>query len=421
MGSKIIQFLVQTARIIVGGLFVFSGFVKAIDPLGTVYQIHDYLISLNLTLFFPLALPGAIGLLTAEIALGVFLLLGIYRKFTVFIISLMMIFFTPFTLWVAMTNPVSDCGCFGDALVISNWQTFYKNIVLLACIVFLIWTYKRIKPLFSKEIRIYVAGFVTIFALLFTLYNLHRLPILDFRPYRIGANIPEKMRIDPENMDILETILIYRKDGVEQAFTQDDFPWDDPAWEFVRMENRLVRAGERPQIEQFVIESLYHDQATGRWVVENDITDIILSEPRYTFLMVSPSLNRVNARQLRHFEAINRYAQEHGYLFYLLTSSPLHEVGEWESRHRTGFRFLFSDERILITMIRSNPGLILLREGTVVNNWAASQVSEVSRLTVPLSETRLTEIGNERRINILRLLIVGLLFFIPLLIFKWID
>ena len=145
------KMVVELSRVIVGATFMFSGFVKAVDPLGFTYKIQDYLIELNLTELFSLAFPAAVIMVVAEFALGVLLLLGIYRKATTHLIGLFLLFFTPFTLWVALTNPVKDCGCFGDALIISNWQTFYKNLILLAGIVFLIINWKKITPLYSSD------------------------------------------------------------------------------------------------------------------------------------------------------------------------------------------------------------------------------------------------------------------------------
>ena len=416
MGKKIMKILVETARIVVGAVFVFSGFVKAVDPLGTAYRIQDYLTAFGLTELFPLALPGAVGLVAAELILGILLLLGIYRVWTIVLIAAFMIFFTPLTLWVALNDPVSDCGCFGDAFTITNWQSFSKNVVLLLSSVFLIFKFEHITPLFSKKIAKFVAIFVILFSTLFTFYNLHRLPVFDFRPYRIGTNIPESMRV------VFETVFIYSKDGVEHEFSEEefmesDFLWNDPAWTFVDRQTRF----ETPAIEGFILESLVFDEATQRWLFDEPVTYDILSRPNYLFLMVSYSLDRMRTRQLRHFEAINRYAQERGYSFYLLTSSPLDVIGEWENRHQTGFQFIHVEERVLQTVIRANPGLMLLKEGTVINKWAASEVAAVSRLSVPLNETNLVVVKEQGRQNAIKLLVILLLFFVPLGIFRWID
>ncbi|WP_313382097.1 BT_3928 family protein [Proteiniphilum saccharofermentans] len=372
--TKIVKFLVELSRIIVGATFLFSGFVKAVDPLGFTYKIEDYLIELGLTHLFPLALPAAVFMVTAEFALGVFLLLGIYRKWVVRLIFVFMVFFTPLTLWIAIANPVEDCGCFGDAFVISNWQTFYKNIILLAGVILLLLKWEQITPFFSKKIAPVAALLTLLFGVLFSLHNVYRLPVFDFRPYKVGANIPQQMFVDPEKADVLETVFIYSKDGVEEEFTEENYPWNDSTWTFVEMKTKLVKEGEKPAIEDFAVESLYYDEAGGDWNIGGDITDIILSEPSYTFLMVAYSLEKMNLKHLERFKEVHRYAEENGYSFYLLTSSSADMVGEWEEHHRTGFQFCHADERVLKTMIRANPGLMLLKEGTVIDKWDGSRV-----------------------------------------------
>ncbi|MEA5128609.1 MAG: DoxX family protein [Proteiniphilum sp.] len=374
--SKIMKLLVELSRVIVGATFLFSGFVKAVDPLGFTYKIEDYLIELGLPEFFPLALPAAVCLVTAEFALGVFLLLGIYRKWTVRLIVVFMVFFTPLTLWIAIANPVEDCGCFGDAFVISNWQTFYKNIILLAGAVLLLLKWEQVTPLFPKKIAPVAALLTLLLGVLFSLHNVYRLPVIDFRPYKIGANIPQQMFVDPEKADVLETVFIYSKDGVEQEFTEENYPWNDSTWIFVDMKTKLVKEGEKPAIEDFAVESLYYDEATGAWDIGGDITDIILSEPSYTFLMIAYSLEKMSLKHLERFREVHCYAQENGYSFYLLTSSSADAVGKWEQHHHTGFQFCHADERVLKTMIRANPGLMLLKEGTVINKWDGGNVPD---------------------------------------------
>ncbi|MEL7600098.1 MAG: BT_3928 family protein [Proteiniphilum sp.] len=372
--------MVVLFRILVGATFVFSGLMKAVDPLGFSYKIQDYLIELDLTALFPLALPAAVLMVTAEFALGAFLLLGIYRKWTTRLILLFMIFFTPLTLWVAIANPVKDCGCFGDAFVISNWQTFYKNLLLLAGAVWLMVKWKKITPLFTKKAALTVAILTLLLGVLFALHNVYRLPVIDFRPYKVGANIPLQMYVDPEKADLYETIFIYSKDGVTKEFREENYPWNDSTWTFVDMKTHLVRAGLKPKIEDFSVESLYFDEATAAWQSGGDITDILLSDPSYTFLMIAYSLEEMHMRHLDRFRDVARHAAEKGYSFYILTASGPDVVGTWERQQQTGFQFAHADERTLKTMIRSNPGLMLLKEGTVMGKWDDSKVPTTDKI-----------------------------------------
>ena len=378
--SSMAKIMIVLSRILVGTTFVFSGLMKAVDPLGFTYKIQDYLVEIGLTALFPLALPVAVLMVTAEFALGIFLLLGIYRKWTTRLILLFMIFFTPLTLWVAIANPVKDCGCFGDAFVISNWQTFYKNLLLLAGAIWLMVKWKRITPLVTKKTALPVAIVTLILAVLFALHNVYRLPVIDFRPYKVGANIPLQMYVDPEKADLYETIFIYSKEGVTKEFNEEDYPWNDSTWTFVDMKTHLVKKGQKPKIEDFSVESLYFDEATASWQSGGDITDILLSDPSFTFLMVAYSLEEMHMRHLDRFREVARHAAEKGYSFYILTASGPDVVGEWEGQQKTGFQFAHADERTLKTMIRSNPGLMLLKEGTVRGKWDDSKVPTTDKI-----------------------------------------
>lgn len=404
---------VMIARLLVGGLFTFSGFVKAVDPLGTAYKIDDYLIEMGLSQLMPLSLPLSLLLVVCEFMLGMMLLLGLWRKVTLRLTGLFLLFFTPLTLWIALTNPVEDCGCFGDAFKISNWETFWKNIVLLAALLLLFLKQEKITPLFGKRMAPAATGWVLLFALLFALHNLNRLPMFDFRPYHIGASIPEQMEVDPELADIYETVFIYQKDGVEKAFTEENYPWNDSTWTFVDMRSRLVREGIKPAIEDFAVTVLYPDTESGALTVGSDITDQILLEPDWLFLMIAPSLEEMELRYLDQFKLLHRLAEEEGYSFYLLTASPIDVVEAWEELHRTGFRFAIADERVLKTMIRSNPGLMLLREGVVINKWDDSQLPDSLSFDDSLEAPQRADTG--------RLLMLSLLLLIPLYLLKWLE
>ncbi len=419
--GKTVKLLLVLSRIIVGATFLFSGFVKAVDPLGFTYKIQDYLIETGLTQLFPLALPAALLMVVAEFSLGAFLLLGIYRRWTTRMTALFMLFFTPLTLWIALANPVEDCGCFGDAFIISNWQTFFKNIILLAGAMLLLVRRERITPLFSSKMASAAALFTLLFALLFALHNLYRLPLFDFRPYRIGANIPRQMFVDPEKADVLETIFIYAKDGEEKEFTEENYPWNDSTWTFVDMRTDLVKKGEKPAIEDFAIESLYFDAADGLWQTGGEITDMILNEPSYTFLMIAYSLDEMSERHLDRFKELHGYARERGFPFYLVTSTAADHVGLWEEEHQTGFQFTHADERVLKTMIRSNPGLMLLKEGNVVNKWDDSSLPRIGALNPSPEESDLVKMKDPKTTGLFHLLIMLFLFFIPLLFLKWRD
>ena len=289
-----LKVLTEISRIVVGVTFAFSGFVKSTDPHGFAYKIQDYLISFNLTELFPLALPAAVLLVAAEFWVGIFLLLGIYRKTSIFAAALFMAFFLPLTLWIAIADPVKDCGCFGDALIISNWDTFYKNIVLTACTLVLLFNRRRIIPLFSVKTEKLAAFYVIFFGISFALYNVQKLPVFDFRPYKIGANIPEQMQADPAKADVVENIFVYSQNNENHEFTEENYPWNDTTWTFVEMKTKVIREGKSPAIEDFRIEEYQQDSLTQEYIIGVDITDGLLADTNYSFLMIAHSLEKMN-------------------------------------------------------------------------------------------------------------------------------
>ena len=415
-GNILIKLTVELSRIIVGATFVFSGFVKAVDPHGSEYKIQDYLISLGLPQLFPAALGLAVFLCVAELLMGLFLLLGIYRKWTSRSALIFMAFMTPLTLWIALKNPVKDCGCFGDAFIISNWATFYKNIVLLACVILLTLFWRNLKPVFSAK-TMWMAGlFSVLFGFGLAIYNVMNRPVLDFRPYKIGSNIPAKMYIDPSKADVFENVFVYEQDGVKKEFTEDNYPWNDSTWTFVDMTTKLVKEGEKPEIEDFDIVKLDKGDGEGE-----NITQTVLADSGYTFLAVSYGIQGVSPKEAGRLKTVAGYAKQQRYPFYCLTSSSAKEIATWEQKNNSGFVFCHSDERMLKTMIRSNPGLVLLKNGTVINKWDSNSLPAEKELRAPLNELRLGQISNERKNNMRRIAVIISLFIVPLAAIKWHD
>ncbi len=412
-----LKFITEFFRIIVGITFTFSGFVKAVDPLGFTYKIQDYLILFDLVSLFPLALPVSIILVVAEMLIGLFLLLGIYRKATSFVVTLFMLFFLPLTLWIAISNPVEDCGCFGDAWVITNWQTFYKNIILFIGAIVLVKNYRLIKPLFSEKTS-WISALITIaFGFSFAIYNTVKLPVFDFRPFSIGSDIAENMMVDPEKGDIVENIFIYSKEGVKQEFTEENYPWDDSTWVYVDMESRIIHKGEKPQIEDFHINLYDRNAELNEYYVADDITDAVLENNGFTLLMVSYFLDEMNLKHLDRFYQADKYAKDNNIDFYVLTSSLSDEISEWNELHSSEFKFAEADERVLKTMIRSNPGLIMLHNGVVVNKWDDSEIPDLFKKSPEMWDKR-----KDHHKNIyFKFMVIFLSLFLPLIFLRVID
>lgn len=368
MKDSVKKGIVIVVRILLGLVFVFSGFSKLVDPLGSTYKIQDYLAAMGLDFFAPIALVVGIALATFEFTLGICLLLGINMKSTSILTILMMCFMTPLTLWIALKNPVSDCGCFGDALVITNWQTFWKNIVLLSLAVLLFIWRKHSPKLFSYRTDWLISICAGAFSILLSLYCLANLPIIDFRPYKNGTNIIESMEVpDGAEEDEFETTLVYEKNGEQKEFTLENYPKDDTSWTFVDSKNVLIKKGYEPPIHDF---SLEHPDM-------GDITDDVLQNEGYTFLMVCYRVEKANTNKRKEINNIYEFAQENGYGFYCMTATGLEteEMREFKNEMEwgkggEGYPFVNSDEITLKTIVRSNPGLVLIKDGVVINKWS---------------------------------------------------
>jgi len=355
---KIISYI---SRILIGIVFIFSGAVKAIDPLGTVYKFQDYFLAFNLDFLKFVSLPLAIILCTSEFLAGISVLFNIRQKAGIWIVMVLMVIFTPLTFILAVTNPVTDCGCFGDAIHLTNWQTFAKNIILLIPAIFLFITRKSIEPVhgFVREWST-VAGIALLF-LGFILYNLRYLPVIDFLPYKTGTFIPDKM-IVPEGMPVnqYETTFIYEKDGQQKEFTLNNYPADDTTWKFIDQRSVLVSKGYQPPIHDLIITSMTND----------DLTQKILSSDNYTMLMIARKLDEADNEKLTNGFDLGNYCMAQGIDFYVLTGSGMAEI----KKYGTGLPFCLVDETTLKTMIRSNPGFILMKEGTILGKWSWANV-----------------------------------------------
>ncbi|HHW81602.1 MAG TPA: DoxX family protein [Bacteroidales bacterium] len=419
--DRLVNIVLTAARILFGITFVFSGFVKAVDPIGFAYKIEDYLIAFQLIPFIPLALTFAVALILVELLLGVFILLGLYRKLSTAMGVLFMAVMTPMTLYIALKNPVEDCGCFGDALVISNWDTFYKNIVLVLLAVLLLVYHKRIKPLFTNKSKGLVVGFVFLFSLLFCLYNIFYLPIMDFRPYKVGVNIAEQMENDVSNGDVYENIYIYEKDGVEEEFTEDNFPWEDSTWTFVDYQLKLIKEGEKPLIDEFYI-TAYAKDGAGAFVKGGDITDDILTN-KVVLFVVSLSLDDAREKGMKQIIALADYAADNDIELLVATSSEAAAIEQWHrewGNPKVGYGLM--DELTLKTIVRSNPGMLLLNEGTIVGKWSSRRLPnqrQLEGMVVKLkAEEKSLPINNNSTAS---LLIICAIFVIPLLGIKWYE
>nr|WP_262917969.1 triose-phosphate isomerase [Prevotella sp. E13-27] len=317
-------------------VFILSGFVKAVDPVGTQYKLEDYLEALHLGGFVPeLALLAVAVVLSAvEFCLGIFLLFAMRRRSATVLTLVLMCIMTPLTLWLALADPISDCGCFGDAVVLTNWQTFAKNVVLLGAAVVVARWHKDMFRFVSETNQWIAINYSVLFILAVSALCLYDLPLFDFRPYHIGTDL--------------------RK-----------------GW------NEMIEGKESPYTDFFI------ERSTDR----SDITEDVLNDTSYVFLLVSPHLEVADDSRLDLINELYEYATEHGYSFYGLTASNEKAIAHWRDITGADYEFCLTDETTLRTIIRSNPGLLLLKNGVVIRKWSHNNLPEIDEgfAAAPLS------------------------------------
>ncbi|MDR1810376.1 MAG: DoxX family protein [Prevotella sp.] len=412
---------VEISRAILGITFTLSGFAKATDPVGSAYKIQDYLSAFGLDSLYFTALPAAISLCVLEFSIGIFMLTGIYRRLNAWTVLLFMSVMTPLTLYLAIANPVTDCGCFGDALIITNWQTFFKNIVLLAAALTVFIYYRQIQNFYTRKFYWLVAVFTVAFGILYSLANCFFEPAFDFRPYKTGANLPKLITVDEKNADVYENIFIYEKNGVKQEFTEDNYPWEDTAWVFIDRVSRLVKEGEKPIITDFKLNRLYFNSEKTAIESEEDITEEVINDESYVFLMLSCSLSDMRESAISKMGDVKNYASDQGYRFYCLTASTSDEIIGWEKANSANFDFCLTSDRTLKTMMRTNPGLMLLKKGAIINKWSPSEIPAEEELTKPLEELPIGQMPNHAAQNRTTLIWLLSIFIVPLLVIKTLD
>ena len=394
------------SRVIVGLVFIFSGFVKAVDPLGFAYKFSDYLDAWNIEFFSSLALPLAVFLITLEFVVGIVILLGIRIKFFSWILLILSSFFFLLTLYIAIFNPVTDCGCFGDFLIISNWHTFFKNVILLALTIVIFLQKEQYKILYRLNTEWTIVFCFAMFIFGIQIYSLRHLPVLDFRPYNVGADIASKMEI-PEGApsDEYITYLYYKKNGVIKEFSdREPYPWNDSTWTFVKSNSVLYKKGYVPAIHDFVIENEFGE----------DITDQILTDNEYSFLLIS---NKIKDNKANYFKEAEKYSlyseQNYNFSFYAVTNSINEEIKSLKNLTGIEYNFCSADNITLKTIIRSNPGLVLLKNGVVIGKWHYNDFPDINEI----NEKYNAKLLNDQRLyaekskvfNIFLLLILGII------------
>ena len=350
------KFIIHVVRIIVGVLFIISGLIKLNDPVGFSIKLSEYFSEdvLNLPFLDPFVLWLALFVVIYEVLLGVFLLIGFKPKLTLWGLLLMIIFFTFLTFYSAYFNKVTDCGCFGDAIKLTPWGSFRKDLILLVLILILFAGIRHIKPIFSK-FGLKLISFLSLVACVWFGYHvINHLPSIDFRPYKVGANIQDGMSM-PEDAPkaVIEYSWKFDVNGIEEVFvTNGSYP--NVEGEFKSVDTKVIKEGYEPPIHDFTIER------NGE-----DFTESMLQEEKLV-MIVTYNLNKSKTDELLKLKTISDEAIKKGYKVIGMTSSGEDLQQHFKDSHELNFDFYFCDETALKTIIRSNPGILKLNKGTVI-------------------------------------------------------
>lgn len=351
--------LVQFARLFVGLLFIFSGFIKLNDPIGFSYKLEEYFEKgvLNIEFLIPFALSLALFIVIFEMLLGVTLLLGIAKKITNWSLLLMIVFFTFLTFYSAYFNKVTDCGCFGDAIPLTPWQSFYKDVILLILILVLFFHQKYINPLFSKTVNWSIFSFALLFSAWFGNYVLNHLPYFDFRAYKIGTNIPENMKI-PENAPqaIYQYDWKFKINGKEEIISNEG-SYPEVEGEFIEVNTILLDEGFVPKIKDF-----------GFFRDGEDFTDEILSQPKVVVISAY-NLSKSSSEAWPSIKEVIDRATKANYTVIGLSASGNEAIEALQQEHSISLSFYFTDETAIKTIVRSNPGIVVIENETITQKW----------------------------------------------------
>ena len=365
------KIITHIVRILVGVLFIISGLIKLNDPIGFSFKLEEYFEAnvLDIPFLLPYALQVALFVVIVEVILGVTLLLGAFKKLTLWSLFLMIVFFTFLTFYSAYFNKVTDCGCFGDAIKLTPWESFTKDVVLLVLILWLMMLQNHIKPLFSQKSNVLLTLVALILCIYFGYFVLNHLPLKDFRAYKVGTNIQKGMEF-PEGAEKseYEMVFIYKINGVDTEIPYNEvMAGNIPAdAEFVDRKDKLIKQGYVPPVHDFTLE-----------LNGEDYTEDILQMPKVIFL-VSYDLRKASNEGLSKLEVFHKKAVAKGYFVMGLTASDEETIQKTKAAHQLTFDYYFCDATTLKTIERANPGIVVLEQGTIVEKKHFNDIEEVT-------------------------------------------
>ncbi len=357
------KYVLWLLRIVVGVLFIFSGLIKANDPSGLSYKMNEFFEVWHMYWAMPYSMALSIAMIGFEIIAGVAVLIGAaYRAFS-FLLLLLTAFFTFLTAYVYLTDKIKECGCFGDCIKMTNAETFWKDVVLLIMVLILFAYRKRIKPVFSGYPTTAIMILTAFFAFGVQWYVLEHLPFIDCLPYKKGTNVWEKMQVPPGSIpDQYESVMIYEKDGQQKEFTMENYPWQDTTWKFVDRKDKLIKKGNaEPEIKDFTI-----TDAEG-----TDHAQEILATPGYTFFLFVRDPGNAREDNVEDLKNLMAKANQYNIPFYVLSSGSRESTDAFKEKYQLhAAEYMVLDGTVSKTAMRSNPGLMLLKDGVIQEKWS---------------------------------------------------
>ncbi len=358
--EKWCQWLTMLMRLTVGGVFIFSGFTKAIDPWGTCYKITDYFAAMGLQQWTATAQLLAVLLAALEFILGIVIVVGAYRRSAPWIALLAMLVMTPITLWLAVSGAVPDCGCFGDALHLSNWATFGKNVLLLLGVIYLLLFNKSLRSIYGPAVQWIVVALSFAFVMSVAYYGYFVQPLIDYRPFPVGTRIVSTLPQDEDEVSEDDFIFVYSRDGVEQEFTIDSLPDEEDGWEYVtrfhahRPRGRVIVQHGNPNENIAIID------ADG-----NDVTVDVLADSRRTLLLLFPDLPQVGVVNSFALNELGDAALVAEADVVGLTPATQEEIEHWQDLSMASYPIYNMDDSELKMLARGNPAVVYLENGII--------------------------------------------------------
>ena len=381
--SKLIR---NISRYLIGLLFLFSGFTKAVDPMGSKFKFDDYFVAFGMEWLIPLPLVLGIILSTIEFSIGFCLISNLYSKICSIIALIFMLFFTGLTFILALTDPVTDCGCFGDAVVLTNWQTFFKNLIFLVPTIIIFIERKKFVGRFNNGGQIALISLILITIVSISIYSLNNLPIVDYRPYRVGQNLLLNSKEHPNGAPSaeFETTLIYRKDSVEKTFDLNNLP--DSTWEWVETNNKLVKEGYVPPVSNFSL--------TDEYGMDN--TSTLLNRNEMVLMANVLDLSKLTQDEIERYNEISVQCLSNDIYFAMLTSTDQGFIEDYKNQYLPIYKIFTVDPITLKTIVRSDGGFMLTYKGTVLKKWHRDKFPDVLSLNEYLMIKEAQQSGSPR-------------------------